>query len=175
MTPIQLAFWGTLAVALSASVVSDLHSRRVLDAVTYPAFLLLLALRFFGEGVGDAERGLLSGVLGSAISGGVFSLWAFRGRMGWGDVKLVAVAGAAFGWPQILSALVFISLAGALQAVLSLLLKGEALTWISEKARNLSARFTRNAKQQATSPRHIPYAVAIALGSALALWWDSGV
>lgn len=175
MTLLPIAFWSVCGAALLVSLVTDLRERRVLDVVTYPAWALLLLLRVIGEGVGDAERGLVSGLLGSACAGGIFSFFALRKRMGWGDVKLVAVVGAAFGWPSIVAALVFISLVGAAQAVLSLLLTGQTLPWLQESARRIASRFRRGPKVEATSPRHIPYAVAIALGSAVALWWDSGV
>lgn len=164
-----------LGAALVVSVATDLKSRRVPDWLTYPAWALLLLLRYLAWGVGDFETGLVSGVVASLGAAGMFALWALRQRMGWGDVKLVGVVGAAFGWPSIVAALVFISLVGALQAVLSLLWKGETLQWLREKGRGVAARVGRGSGRIEATPRQIPYAVAIALGSAWALWWDSAV
>lgn len=148
MAPVQIALWGGLGVVLAISVATDLATRRIPDAVTYPALALALVVRAVAEGPGDLESGFWSGLLGggSALAG--FSLLAWRGRMGWGDAKLMGVVGAALGYPLVLAALVFISLCGALQAVVT-------LVW-----------------QRGASRRYIPYGVAIALGSFWAMWWQ---
>lgn len=174
MSPIVIAHWSVFGLAIVVSTLSDLRSRRIPDAVTYPSIAALLALRFLAEGLGDLNAGLVSGAVAALGAAGLFSLWAFRGRMGWGDVKLVAVVGAAFGFPGVMAALIFISLAGAAQAIASLILKGEALAWLKERAGRIAAAAGMGARPEATQ-RHIPYAVAIALGSAWALWWDSAV
>jgi prepilin peptidase CpaA len=173
MAPVQIALWTALGVALVISVVTDVVSRRILDLVTYPAMAVLLGIRAVATGLGDWESGLLSGVAAAAGLMGFFSLLAWRGRMGWGDVKLMGVVGAGFGFPLGLSALIFISLVGALQALVTLLWKGQFWDSLAGAARKLAQRLRLVPGDAAPLPgRHIPYAVAIASGSAWAMWWE---
>lgn len=149
MPPVQIALWGGLGVVLLVSVATDLTSRRIPDLLTYPALALALAGRVAVEGAGDLDSGFWSGLVAAVVALAVFSLLAWRRKMGWGDAKLMGVVGAALGYPLVLAALVFISLCGALQAL-------AALLWPGRVAR----------------PRHIPYGVAIAIGSFWAMWWQ---
>ena len=93
--------------------------------------------------------------------------------MGWGDVKLVGAMGAAFGFPMVMAGLVFISLVGALQALVALLWHGAA--W--ETAAGWGRRWAVRAKLMSSPgpeqpPRHIPYGIAIAVGSFWAMFWQ---
>lgn len=84
----------------------------------------------------------------------------------WPAMGLAGLA-AAFGIPLALGALVFVSLAGALQAVVSLIWQGA----LSDTVRVVLARKAEG--QNARTPkRQIPDGVAIALGSVWAMWWD---
>lgn len=160
-----------LMVAVGVSVVTDLRQRRILDAVTLPALGLLLAIRLGWEGLGGWETGALSGILGAAVAGLLFAGFAAFGQgLGWGDVKLVVVMGAALGMPLALGGCLFVSLAGALQALISLIWQGE----LSDTVRSVLVR-RRRGEGASTPRRHIPYGVAIALGSLWAMWWDSHV
>ncbi len=161
-----------LAVALGVSVVTDLLQRRILDVITYPCLLLALVLRLALVGVGGPEAGLLSGVLGGLLGGLLFVLAAWRGKMGWGDAKLMAAVGAIFGYPDVVALLVFVSLAGALQAVVSLLWQGAAWQTLRGAARRWAVRARLLVAEEAPFlQRKIPYGVAIAAGSVWALFW----
>jgi Flp pilus assembly protein protease CpaA len=90
--------WGSLPLltALALIVVLDLRSRIIPDVITVPAivYALLLALAL-GGAAGLAEAGV--GVV--AAGGLVWSLAIVsRGGIGGGDIKLMAVLGAALGW-----------------------------------------------------------------------------
>ncbi len=173
MAHIELAVWGVLAGVLAVSLVTDLLWRRILDAVTYPALLLCLGLRTWGGGVGDAESGLVSGLIAAALGFVLFAVVAWRGRMGWGDAKLMAVVGAALGYPAVLAALVFVSLVGALQAVVTLLWHGQVWDTIATVGRRWAVKTRLLPKEtNAAQTRHIPYGVAIAVGTAWAMWWE---
>lgn len=164
--------WLLLAVALVISVVTDVSSRRIRDFITYPTIVIALGLRWL-KGVGDLESGLISGLVASVASGALFALLSWRGGgFGWGDVKLVAAVGAVFGYPLIMGALIFISLAGCLQAIVTLMWDGAVWDTLRAFGSRWGQRLklTRNA---VPSPaRRIPYGVAIALGSFWAMWWD---
>ncbi|MGZ3460542.1 MAG: A24 family peptidase, partial [Archangium sp.] len=134
--------------------------RQILDVVTYPLMAVALGVRLGAEGVGGLETGLVSG----GVSGVGLALLlvpaAVRGKMGWGDVKLMAGVGAVLGFPAVMAAAVFISLVGALQAAVTLL-------WHQA----VRARLMHE-DAASRSRRHIPYGVAIALGTFWAMWWQ---
>ncbi len=175
---LTLVLWAVLSVALLASVVSDLVTRRIFDAVTYPALGVSLALRLWRQGWGDLEHGLISGLVSGAGAAGLFAVLAWRGRgFGWGDVKLMGAVGAALGYPLAVAALVFISLVGALQAVVTLIWQGAVWETLGAAVARLAARAHLARSARAGSPvaagaRQIPYGVAIALGTFWAMWWE---
>jgi prepilin peptidase CpaA len=167
--PLKQLLFILLAVTLVVAVVTDLTRRRIPDLLTYPAMLAALALRAWREGLGDLDVGLVSGLVGLAAAAGWFAAFALSGKsMGWGDVKLAGVMGAAFGIPLTLAGLVFVSLAGAFQAVVSLLWQGA----LSDTVRTVLSRKVGRPGDTEKPARHIPYGVAIALGSLWAMWWD---
>lgn len=172
--PLHVLLWIILAVALVISVATDLLRRRILDLVTFPAAVAALGVRFWREGLGDTERGVLTGLLSAAAAAAPFALLAWKGqRFGWGDAKLMAAVGAAFGYPLVLAALVFVSLAGAAQAVVTLLWEGETLGTLKAMAQKALAPLRRRAPALPAAGRHIPYGVAIALGSFWTMWWQT--
>ena len=157
-----------LSGALVVAVVTDLKSRRIPNLLTFPAMALCLALRLYWEGLGDLTSGFLSGLAGLGAAVGWFGVFALsKNGMGWGDVKLAGVMGAAFGMPLTLAAMVFVSMAGAFQAIVSLI-------WVGALSDTLRGVLARKADAESVNPvkRHIPYGVAIALGSLWAMWWD---
>jgi len=141
-----------LFAALAVSVVTDLKKRLILNAVTLPALaiaavcvLWLGGLPLLGESA-----------LGALVCAGPLALAMLRGWMGAGDVKLMAlcgaVAGAAAGWPFSLMVLLYVAVAGGVQAVL----------WI------VVAKVRGQEK-----PKYVPYGVAIAAGTAAAFVWGA--
>jgi len=137
---------GVLFAALAVSAVTDLRSRKILNAVTLPAFALILACVAWAFGAGQLGGSLA----GAAVCAGPLLVASFRGAVGMGDVKLMAVAGAAAGWPGALAVLVYVSVLGGLQA----------LAWLAfARARGLAR------------PRHVPYGLAIACGTCAAFLW----
>jgi prepilin peptidase CpaA len=150
------ALYVLLGAALAISLVSDLRFRRIYDVVTWPAILGALALRWWAEGVGDWDQGLASGLLGAAAAAVVFGGVALVSRgVGWGDVKLLVAVGSAVGVPLVLTVMIAISVVGAIQAIVIVL-------WQS--------RAREGQTNSGALGRHIPYGVAIALGTAWAVW-----
>ena len=152
-----------LAAALVISAVTDLLRRTIYDAVTLPALALELLLLAYAGGRGQ----LLSSIGGVALlwlplflgsfvdaAGGRLRIrWApERAVFGEGDAKLMAVAGAAAGWPSAVLVLVWVSLATGVQAALALL-------WARLRGRE--------------KPVYVPMGLAIAAGTLLA--WTVGV
>jgi prepilin peptidase CpaA len=133
----------TLLVALAVGVVSDLRERRIPNWVTVPALALVIGL-FGAAGGWPLVR---SSLLGMAICAFPLLVVAIPGWVGMGDVKLIAVCGAAAGYPAAVAVLVLVTAAGGLQAALQLALA--------------RVRGTRR-------PAHVPYACSIAAGTVAA-------
>ena len=112
----RAGLWPTLAlapliVALAALVVLDLAARIIPNVITFPmlAYALLLAAT-------HVTMPLLQAVLGAVIGAGLPLIGAIirRGAIGGGDVKLMAVLGAALGWKGALYVFALSHVAGAL-------------------------------------------------------------
>ncbi|NTX57778.1 prepilin peptidase, partial [Myxococcus sp. CA039A] len=81
--------------------------------------------------------------------------------------------GAVLGFPASMAAAAFISLVGAAQAVVSLLWQGAVWDTVAAALRRWAVRLhLARSDAQPTERRHIPYGVAIALGTLWALWWQ---
>lgn len=168
--PLKPVLHVLLGLCLAVSVVTDLRRRRLYVHLSLGALLLSLGLRLAFEGVGEEpELGLFSGALGAASSLAVFGAFAWMSKgLGWEEVLLVTAVGGILGYPLSLAALMFISLAGAAQAIASVLWKREAFA-------NFRAMFAgRRPVERAAAPG-IPYGVAIAVGSLWAVWWEYAV
>ena len=132
-----------LGIALAVSVVTDLRERRILNAVTYPSLLVSAACALWLGG----PSLLLEAALGAVVCAVPLAVAMWRGWMGAGDVKLMALAGltagVASGWTLALTVLVDVAVAGGVQALL----------WL------VAARIRGRPR-----PRAVPYALAIAAG-----------
>jgi prepilin peptidase CpaA len=137
----------TLLFALLFSAITDVRERRILNVVTYPALAIAAACAISLGGLPL----LAESALGALVCTLPLALAMWRGWMGAGDVKLMAVSGlvsgTAAGWTFSALVLFDVVLAGGAQAVLWLL---------AAKARHCDA------------PRSVPYGVAIAVGTAWA-------
>ncbi|HUJ28864.1 MAG TPA: prepilin peptidase [Myxococcales bacterium] len=134
----------TLFVALAISVVTDLRRRLILNLVTLPALAIVGACFLWLGGFSL----LLQSAIGALVCAGPLALAMWRGWMGAGDVKLIAVsgavAGAAAGWPFALLVLLYVAIAGGIQGIL----------WIA------GARLRGLEK-----PKYVPYGLSIAAGT----------
>jgi prepilin signal peptidase PulO-like enzyme (type II secretory pathway) len=93
-------------------VVLDLRVRIIPDVLTLPALAYALGLAAVtARGPSLAEAGL-----GTLVGGGIVLLVAVlsRGGMGGGDIKLMAMLGAALGWRGAIAALALSQVVGAL-------------------------------------------------------------
>jgi hypothetical protein len=136
-------------LALAISVVTDLRQRLIYDIVWMPALAVALGL-FLWLGGWPLLVESLTGVAFCAGPMLIGNLIRFRGKraMARGDLNLMtipgAVSGGLVGWPFSITVLVYVAIAGGLQAVLWLLFS------------KLLGR---------PRPDYIPYGVAIAAGT----------
>ncbi len=120
----RIAFLYFAVCALPITVI-DLRHYLIPDLLTWPGIALGCALALLPGGLAPWE-----GLLGAAIAGG--GLWAVgfvatlllrKEAMGLGDVKLLAMAGAAFGWQDALIGLGFASVLGTVAGLPLMLFK----------------------------------------------------
>jgi len=103
-----------LLIALAVIIVLDLRTKVIPDVLTLPGLVYALAVAAFGE-----SASLGQAVLGAVAGGGIVFLIAVvsRGAMGGGDIKLMAMLGAALGWQGALAVLAFSQVAAGLIAL----------------------------------------------------------
>ena len=100
-----------LFAALALVVVLDLRIRIIPDVITLPGLVYALGL----AAVSARTPTVIEAGLGALVGGGVVLLLAIvsRGGMGGGDIKLMAMLGAALGWRGALAALALSQVVGA--------------------------------------------------------------
>ena len=170
-----------LAAFLIGAVVIDLRSRRIPNllvlagiaaAFASHAVAIALGLRPLA---GPAAWAPLAGVaVGFAV---LLPLHLLRAT-GAGDVKLMAMVGAFVGAPVVLTCTLYTLLAGGLLSLVFMLGRGVAAQTLANvrfmltdwALRASTGQGARLAPLQVTAAR-LPYAVAIALGTAAALLW----
>jgi leader peptidase (prepilin peptidase)/N-methyltransferase len=103
-----------LLIALAVIIVLDLRTKIIPDVVTLPGIVYALAVAAFGE-----SPSLGQAVLGAVAGGGIVFLLAVvsRGAVGGGDIKLMAMLGAALGWQGALAVLAFSQVGAGLIAL----------------------------------------------------------
>jgi leader peptidase (prepilin peptidase)/N-methyltransferase len=103
-----------LLIALAVVIVLDLRTKIIPDIVVLPGIAYALVVAVFME-----SPALVEAVLGAVVGGGITLLVAVisRGAIGGGDIKLVAMLGAALGWKGALAVLAFSQLAAAVVAL----------------------------------------------------------
>ncbi len=143
LPPLPVWNWTTLSCLLLLAAWQDLVHRRIPNALLLCTASAALALAVMPQGIG------LVSALAAALAAGVAFLPLYLlGQMGGGDIKLMATAGLLVGMPRAFALCLSVAMAGGLLA----------LFWVWHTRR-----------QQPTPARTVsrmPYAVAVALGSA---------
>jgi prepilin peptidase CpaA len=168
---IQVIYAACGLLCALAGAVYDVVSRRIPNGLTLPAMLFGLVVHASLGG----WRGLGSAVAGGLLCGLIFLLFYIAGGMGGGDVKLVTAMGCHVGLSLTGTLLIATSLAGGLMAILGALEQRK----LKQTVRNVGALAAHHATA-GLSPHpdlhlgnqqslRLPYAVAIAAGSAATL------
>jgi prepilin peptidase CpaA len=165
-----LVDWGPDVVLVVSAVLAlwgDLRERRIYDWITLPTLGLALVLAFAAGGAGEGvlEPGLQSALVGLLAVGGFFLVAWFFGWLGLGDVKLMAGYGALFGFPAALGMLVFVSLVGGVQGVLTAIVR-------TAPGKRLLVRMGVVSARDEEFGLFVPYGVAIAVGAVLFRIWQ---
>uniref|UniRef100_A0A7C1J4D9 Prepilin peptidase n=1 Tax=Ammonifex degensii TaxID=42838 RepID=A0A7C1J4D9_9THEO len=156
---------GAVIVVASVSLITDLHRRRIYNAVLFPAVAFALVYR----GLTGGWPGLGEGLAGLAAGTGLLLVAYAAGGVGAGDVKLLGTIGAC-GGPQLA---LYTFLAGAVMGGIasSLLLAREKRLGLALKGACLSFVLPGGVRLWlGESGVKFPYGVFFCLGSFVALW-----
>jgi prepilin peptidase CpaA len=173
MSKLSIEFMYSAAALLCAVIggVYDVRSRRVPNFVTLPAICFGLLLHFTLGGWGELGSALAAGL----ICGLVFLVFYLAGGMGAGDVKLIAAVGCIAGLSFVGQLLIYTSLSGGVMAIgLALYrrqLKNTIFNVWSLALHHKTAGLTPHPEFNIGNAHtlRLPYALAIAAGSALSL------
>jgi prepilin peptidase CpaA len=174
--PTEFAYPAASLLCASIGAVYDVRSHRVPNFVTLPAIVIGLLLHFGLGGWGQ----LASAVGAGTICGVIFLMFYLAGGMGAGDVKLIAAAGCIAGLSLIGPLLIMTSLAGGVMAIALALyhrrFKETMLTVRSLALHHKTAGLMPHPEFNINNAQtlRLPYALAIATGSALSLCLQIG-
>lgn len=168
-----LLSWCLLAAVLLLAVVSDIRRRRIPNQLVLYGLLMGLALQTIAPpGQGLLQDGGLG--LGAALMGGFAGLALFLPFyllrvLGAGDVKLMSVVGVWLGASAVLQAGLWTMIAGGVLALMMALASGTLRQTLINSFVALSTRTAPHLDAPSRSARNmrLPYAVAIAVGSAV--------
>lgn len=152
----QLAAYTVLFAGLVAVSITDLRVGLVPRKILYPVLALTGAGLLGASAVSDNWRALVVAAISGAAVFAVFAglWWAYPRGMGFGDVRLAGVMGAALGWLgplHVYVGFVIAFVSGALFGVVLMVRRG-------------TGRKTR-----------LPFAPALSLGAVLGVLWGSTI
>jgi prepilin peptidase CpaA len=175
---LSISEWTYPVSAMVCAIVGsvfDVKSRRIPNAVTGPAILLGLLMHLVLGGWGQFFSSLAAGI----ICGLVFLVFYLAGGMGAGDVKLILAVGCIAGLSHIAYLLVLTAIFGGVMAVGLALARGRMKQTITN-VMALVSHHTREGLQPHpelnilnTQTLRLPYALAIAGGSILTLYFQA--
>ena len=157
---------GAVLVALLGGV-SDLHSARIPNWLTYSGLATALVLRCALLG----WLGLKSGAIGVGVAGGLFVLLFSVGAMGGGDVKLMACVGAWAGSDRVVGILLAAAMAGGVLAVGYMIFGQRVRRTLGNLLELICFRLTSGMRPHPVlnvaepSTLRVPFGVAIAMGT----------
>ena len=174
MTPIaQIVLMMAVLALVTAAAVIDWRSRRIPNLLTLGGMLAGFALQAGFNGLDGTQAALGGWAVGFALLIPGYAL----GQTGAGDVKLMASAGIFLGPATTLVAGLSSILVGALAALLIALFGRGANPW--GRYGNMLRCLLATGKAAYVPPQagevmalSFPYAVAIAAGTVLALYWS---
>jgi prepilin peptidase CpaA len=156
---------------LGAAVWTDLRAARIPNGIVAAGLALAVMLSLTPQG-GGLDRAVGGAVTGLSMLLPLYML----GVSGAGDAKLLTAVGAFVGFPAILGVALTMFVAGGVLAIgwaLHARLLRESLRNLRDGALALMAQPSLSTLVSLrTSPRRIPYSLAIAVGALLQIWLD---
>jgi len=153
-----------LICILVICTITDIKERKIHNAVLLLGLIMALLLNAHEGGL----YGLIDTVKGLAAGTAIFFIPYLLGWLGAGDAKLTGIIGAFGGWQFSLFAVFFTAIAGSIIS-LYLLIRDKRVHTVLQNSKMLvltqSSYYLRDYDGQYT----FPYAIAILLGTGLAL------
>jgi prepilin peptidase CpaA len=161
----------TLISLLVAATASDLRRHRIPNWVSLGGVLIALTLQTISAG----PSGLGFALGGIAIGFALFVVPYAFSLTGAGDVKLMMMVGGFLGWHDTLEAALFALVIGGIMGVAVVTLRNGLIPLVQRYAAMVLALAARQpmylAPQEGDAARaRFPYALAIALGTLVALY-----
>jgi prepilin peptidase CpaA len=166
---------GVFLVVTALAAAFDLSTRRIPNALTVSAIILAIVLRAAVSG-GAVLIGLVGAGLALLV---MLPLFAMRGAGG-GDAKLMIVVGAFLGPQGFVVALLATALVGGLMSIVAAVRSGVILPVLFNTSGVLGWMCTFGRRGERTTlvssgAVSVPYGVAIAIGSVVALFIKGGI
>lgn len=163
-----------LFVLLVICVITDVKDRKIYNKVLLPFLSVAFVLHLAMGGV----TSLAYSLAGTAVGFSILLIPYFLGGMGAGDVKLLAVIGALKGTVFVLTAAVYMALAGGVLALFVLLFRRGAMDRLKQITMFLGGlrsgmKLPLVLDKEALNKTY-PYGVAIAIGAVAAVVFQSG-
>lgn len=170
MDATQITTASIMAVALIGATYTDVRYEKIFNALTVPT----AALGIVVNGIGHGAAGVLGSLEGIGIALALLPVCGILGRIiGGGDIKLLAAVGALQGPQTLLWVLLYTAIAGGVLAIVVALWRRCLGAGIRRLGKALWLRFAADEPVDiATADRkaRLPYAIAIALGSFIAVY-----
>lgn len=158
---------GFLSAFLVGAVIFDSRSHRLPNYYLLLGLPVALALQIWATGA----AGVVAGGAGLLTGFAVFLPFYVVGGMAAGDVKLMAVVGSFLGVTGALWAAACSLIAGATLGVIYLLYKGQLGRLVGRYWAMASLRALIPAEDNDAARHRFPYALAIATGTLVSLYW----
>lgn len=163
-----------LMILLVICVITDIRERKIYNKVLLPFLVIGLIIHLAIGGF----SGLGFSLAGIAAGFAILLIPYFMGGMGAGDVKLLAVIGALKGMFFVLTAAVYMALAGGILALIVLLFRRGALSRIKQIGMFFGGlrsgmRIPLSLDKEGLTATY-PYGVAISIGAVAAVVFQSG-
>ncbi|WP_199617150.1 A24 family peptidase [Paenibacillus alkalitolerans] len=158
-----------LCVITAICVATDLHNRKIYNAVVFPGLLIA----FIGHGFVSGWGGLGYSLAGLFAGLGILLIPYLMGGIGAGDVKMLALVGALKGPAFVAVASVYMGLIGGLMGIVFLIFRKSTREFFIGAIYALCARM-RGVRmpwpvQEKSLAAMLPYGVAIGGGAVATL------
>lgn len=166
-----IILFGLLACLLTIATWTDIKSRLIPNRLTFGGIVLAVIVNTYSSGADGISFSLLGALVGMVMFLPIYAL----GKMGGGDVKLLAMVGAFLGVEGVLWAAAWSAIGGGVLAVFWLLFRTGLRSGLQGAVGTLtllqlSGREVLNVSEQSPLKSKMPYAMAIAVGTFVALW-----
>jgi prepilin peptidase CpaA len=163
-----------LFVVLAAAVATDLRSRQIPNLLLLPALCLAFMLHSMSGGI----NGLITATGGLTLGLAMLLPLYLVGGMAAGDVKLLGVVGSLVGpWAAVVAGLATM-MAGAVLGIAFVIwnrmrpaLESRTSHFLTPHTTGMRRTSVPHSSERRNDVTYIPYAPAIAAGTAAALWY----